>query len=211
MTASPALETLLQNPQLWRGPACTASRRAAGGCSTGWPALDAVLPLQGWPHAGLVEVLSPVQGLGELSLILPALAALSAERKPILVVAPPYRPYAPAWHRAGVRLAQLHVLDTTPQEALWAMEQALRAGCCGVVLGWPAQVDDKALRRLQVAADSGQTLGFVFRPLQAAQNPSPAPLRISVEHTPTGSAVRILKCRGSHPPADRIPFGATAH
>ncbi|MGE0336542.1 MAG: translesion DNA synthesis-associated protein ImuA [Gammaproteobacteria bacterium] len=209
MTMS-ALETLLANPRIWRGP----SAAAAPGIplrSTGWQALDAALPQQGWPDAGLVEVLSAVDGLGELSLILPVLAALSAEARPILVVAPPYRPYAPTWRRAGIRLTQLHVLETAAQDAPWAMEQALRAGCCGAVLGWPGSVDDRTLRRLQVAADGGRTLGFVFRPLAAAGAPSPAPLRLCVEATTTGTAVRILKCRGSHPPAHGIPFGHTAH
>lgn len=198
-----ALVALLQNPQIWRGRTTTGP---CARCSTGLRALDEALPLRGWPGSGLIEVLSAAEGLGELSLILPTLAALSAQQKPLLVIAPPYHPYAPTWHRAGVQLAQLHVLETNAHDALWAMEQALRAGCCGAVLAWPTQVDDKALRRLQVAADSGQTLGFVFRPLQAARNPSPAPLRISVESTPTGTALRILKCRGTHPPLGSIPF-----
>lgn len=207
---SPALAHLLQHPRIWRGPT-PATPPAGGGRSTGWQALDAALPLQGWPEAGLVEVLSAADGLGELSLLLPTLAALSAQERPILVIAPPYCPYAPTWHRAGVRLTQLTLVEAAPQDALWAMEQALRAGCCGAVVGWPTQADDKALRRLQVAADSGRTLGFAFRALQAARAPSPAPLRLCVEHGPTGTALRILKCRGGHPPTGSIPFGATTH
>jgi len=206
---TPALVNLLQNPQLWHGSASSAPRQ--GGRSTGWAALDAALPLQGWPASGLVEVLRAADGLGELSLLLPTLAALSAQQRPILVIAPPYCPYAPTWHRAGVQLAQLHLVEATAQDAFWAMEQALRAGCCGAVLGWPLQADDRALRRLQIAADDGHTLGFVFRSLQAARDPSPAPLRLCVENTAQGAALRILKCRGSHPPAGRIPIGVTAH
>ncbi len=202
---SPALAALLQKQQLWRGPALTCETPLAH-CGTGLHVLDEALPQHGWPAAGLVEILSATDGLGELSLVLPALAALSAQQKPILVIAPPYQPYAPAWHRVGVQLAQLYVLETTALEALWTMEQALRAGCCGAVLAWPMQVDDKALRRLQVAADSGQTLGFVFRSLQVACNPSPAPLRVSVENTPAGTALRILKCRGRNPPPNSIPL-----
>ena len=206
-TLHPALTALLQSQQVWRGPAATFDTPLAR-CGTGFRTLDAALPLQGWPASGLVEVLNAAEGLGELSLVLPTLATLSAQQKPILVIAPPYRPYAPAWHRAGVQLAYLHVIETTAHNALWAMEQALRAGCCGAVLAWPAQADDKALRRLQIAADSGQTLGFVFRTLEAARNPSPAPLRVSLESTPAGTVLRILKCRGRNPPAGSIPFRA---
>ncbi len=204
-TPSPTLAALLQKQQVWRGPAATFENSLAH-CATGFHALDAALPLHGWPAAGLVEILSAAAGLGELSLVLPVLATLSAQQKPILIIAPPYRPYAPAWQRAGVRLAYLHVLEAADHEAPWAMEQALRAGCCGAVLAWLAQADDKPLRRLQVAADSGQTLGFVFRPPQVARNPSPAPLRVSVESTPTGTTLRVLKCRGRNPPLNSIPL-----
>jgi hypothetical protein len=103
-----------------------------------------------------------------------------------------------------VRLSRLHVLDAVPTEALWAMEQALRAGCCGAVLGWPLRAEARALRRLQVAAETGQTPGFLFQAPEAAHNPSPAPLRLQLEHVPAGLALRILKCRGRPPPAAAI-------
>jgi len=102
---------------------------------------------------------------------------------------------------APLRLSQLHVLEAAPKDALWAMEQALRAGCCGAVLGWPMQADDHALRRLQVAAEAGQALAFAFRPLRARDNPSPAPLRLSLT-----SELRLLKCRGALPPAQPLAF-----
>ena len=153
-----------------------------------------------------MEVLFSADGLGELSLLLPTLASLSSQDRPIVVIAPPYRPYAPAWQRAGVRLSQLHLIDANSKDALWAMEQALRAGCCGAVIGWPLQAADNALRRLQVAAETGQTLGFAFRPMSAQDNPSPAPLRLTLRGTHSGSELRVLKCRGALPPARPIPF-----
>lgn len=179
--AGGGLDPLLRSQRVWRAnaapqPAADVPRRP-----TGWDALDAVLPTGGWPDAALVEVLIAHDGLGELSLLLPMLAATVTAQRPVLLVAPPYRPYAPAWQRAGVALAGLQVLDAAPRDALWAMEQALRAGSCAAVLGWPIGVDDKSLRRLQVAAESGQCLGIAFRPARAAANPSPAPLRLQVE------------------------------
>lgn len=213
MTAVPdptpaALAALLGRQWLWRGADAVPTAPPDDGLATGLAALDAVLPRQGWPAAGLVEVLSTAHGVGELSLLLPALAALSRRDKPVLLVAPPFRPYAPAWQRAGVRLSRLQVLEAATTEALWAMEQALRAGCCSAVLGWPAEAEARALRRLQVAAETGQTLGFLFRAVAAARSPSPAPLRLQVEQAPCGSALRILKCRGRHPPAGVIPLSA---
>ena len=204
MAAVVALDALLRDPRLWRGQDTPTPARSPH--PTGYAALDAALPTGGWPEAALVEILFAADGLGELSLLLPALAALSARQQPILVVAPPYRPYAPAWRNAGVDLAQLHLLDAGPKDALWAMEQALRAGCCGAVLGWPLQADDTALRRLQVAAESGRTPGFVFRPLARRDAPSPAPLRLSLRGTASAPELRVLKCRGALPPARPLPF-----
>lgn len=204
MTNVVALETLLRDPRLWRGqdtPPLPPSDHP-----TGYSHLDAALPAGGWPEASLVEILFSADGLGEFSLLLPALASLSSQDKPVLVIAPPYRAYAPAWQRAGVRLSHLHLIEANAKDSLWAMEQALRAGCCGAVIGWPMQAGDNALRRLQVAAETGQTLGFAFRPISAQANPSPAPLRLTMRGTDNGPELRVIKCRGALPPARPVPF-----
>ncbi|KFN41348.1 translesion DNA synthesis-associated protein ImuA [Arenimonas oryziterrae] len=192
-----ALDSLLRDQRIWRGHG---TAPAVSKQPTGFAALDEALPTLGWPEASLVEILLASDGIGELALVLPTLARLSSAGKPIVVIAPPYRPYVPAWQHAGVALSQLQILDASPRDALWAMEQVLRAGCAGAVLGWPMKADDHALRRLQVAAETGQTLGFVFRAATAANNPSPAPLRLSMTSTPRGGDVRVLKCRGGLPP-----------
>ena len=221
LRAVPSVDSMLLDRRLWRGqvaPSLPASRHP-----TGHAALDDALPAGGWPAAALVEVLFSADGLGELALLLPTLAALTAQDKPVLVIAPPYRAYAPAWQRAGVQLSRLHLVEANGKDALWAMEQALRAGCCGAVLGWPLRAEDaqgragvaggrmpgatdNSLRRLQVAAETGQTLGFAFRPIGARDNPSPAPLRLALRGTAHGPELRMIKCRGALPPPGPIPF-----
>lgn len=91
------------------------------------------------------------------------------------------------------------VVRAEERDALWAVEQCLRSGSCGAVLCWPRKADDRALRRLQVAAETGQTLAFAWRALSEAINASPAALRLVVEAKP--ARVRVLKCRGglAHP------------
>ena len=201
------LDPLLRSQRVWRASAAPQPATHVPRRPTGWAPLDAVLPAGGWPEAALVEVLLAHDGVGELSLLLPMLAQAATRERPVLLVAPPYRPYAPAWQRAGVALAGLQVVDASPRDALWAMEQALRAGSCAAVLGWPLTAEDKALRRLQVAAESGQCLGIAFRPAHAADNPSPAPLRLRLDADAQGSQLRVLKCRGAQPPAQalRVP------
>lgn len=196
-----ALEGLLAQRRVWKGHA--RSTVAIAPQSTGWDELDAALPTAGWPEAALSELLLPADGVGELQLLWPALARLSQRKDAVIaLVCPPYRPYPPAWHAAGIRLSALQVITAgNPREALWATEQCLRSGACSAVLGWPRQADDRALRRLQVAAETGQASGFVFRPMKAAANPSPACLRLLLE---APGRLRVLKCRGGLPPTQAI-------
>ena len=205
---TPSLDGLISQRRVWRGQ--SSAPLPALEQSTGWPTLDAALPARGWPDAALTEILLPADGVGELQLLWPTLARLSGPKDAVsALVAPPWHPYPPAWHAAGVRLGALHVIRAkTPRDALWATEQCLRSGACNAVLCWPQQADDRALRRLQVAAETGRTTGFAFRPANAAMNPSPAPLRIAIEVAP--HRVRVLKCRGASVPPAPLPFPTIA-
>jgi cell division inhibitor SulA len=208
MAAIVSLQPLLHERRLWRGKEAPARDLSHRG--TGFAALDAALPGGGWPEAALVEVLLGADGLGEIALLLPMLSALTQAERPVLLVAPPYRVNAPAWQAAGLRLSQLHIVEATAKEAPWAMEQALRAGCCGAVLGWfmAGTNMDNELRRLQVAAEAGRSLAFAFRPQRVLDNPSPAPLRLSLRGREDSAApeLRLLKCRGALPPAVPLSF-----
>jgi hypothetical protein len=198
-----ALDSLLDQRRVWRGQA---QGRPATPQPTGHAALDAVLPAGGWPEAALSEILIATEGIGELQLLWPTLARLTAQGERVVLVAPPFLPYPQAWLAAGVDLRQLALIEASGRDALWAAEQCLRSGSCGAVLCWPQQADDRALRRLQVAAESGQTLAFAYRPLREAVNPSPAALRLAVDNRP--AQLRVLKCRGGLAAAAPIPLAA---
>jgi hypothetical protein len=64
------------------------------------------------------------------------------------------------------------------------------------VLNWLPNADYRQLRRLQLAAETGAAIGFVFRPLGAASQSSPAALRLQVTTSGNGPHIEILKCRG---------------
>ena len=199
MVTSVPLDALLAARTLWH--AGRSATLAVDGETTGFDALDALLPQRGWPQRALTELLLPADGIGELSLLLPTMARLTQDGATVAVIAPPYVPYAPAWQAAGVDLSQLQVIDASPRDALWAFEQCLRSGVCAVVLGWPATGDAQALRRLQVAADSGGCLGFALRDRRHAANPSPAALRLeAVRDARDGIAWQVRKCRGGPVP-----------
>ncbi len=200
MGAVVALDTLLAARTLWH--AGRSAVIAADGEPTGHEALDALLPQGGWPRRALTELLLPADGVGELALLLPTLARMTQAGSTVALIAPPYIPYAPAWQAAGVELALLEIVEATPRDALWAFEQCLRSGACAAVLGWPVQADGPALRRLQVAADSGECLGFALRDRRHAANPSAAALRVEAIRDAQGSTRwQVRKCRGGPAPA----------
>jgi hypothetical protein len=189
------LDTVLQRADVWRGSRLTA---AINTVASGFEPLDAILPGGGWPRGALTEILLPQHGIGALRLLAPALARLSRDDRWICWVAPPYIPYAPALVGAGIDLSRvLLVHPRAQQDGLWAVEQSLRSGTCSAVLAWPTLDDTTALRRLQLAAESGDALGFLFRARRLAQRPSPAALRIQLEPEPGNDlSVSILKRRG---------------
>ncbi|WP_159665973.1 translesion DNA synthesis-associated protein ImuA [Andreprevotia sp. IGB-42] len=204
---APELMEVLKHPAVWRGGSM--ARADAAGVSSAYPALDAVLPGGGWPLRGMAELLLAKPGSGELALLLPALRQIS-QRQHVLLIQPPHIPYAPAWQAAGVLLSRLvWVRPRSVADALWAMEQGLRDSGCGAVLGWAAgQIDDRACRRLQLAAQAGAACGFLLRLGARADSASPLPLRLGVEPATGGVQVRILKRRG--PPLAQ-PIHLTSH
>ena len=205
MGAVVALSNLLDARQVWRGRAVPIME---GEQPTGWPQLDAVLPTRGWPNASLSEILMPVDGIGELRLVLPTLARLTQGSRPVVLIAPPYLPCAMGWRQHGVNLQRLDIVDAEEKHVLWAAEQCLRSGSCAAVLAWPHQADDRGLRRLQVAADTGRALAFVFRDRKHLSNASPASLRLELAASPH-NAIWVRKCRGGNAPSQPVPFDSS--
>jgi len=169
--------------------------------ATGFTELDRVLPQHGWVGDGLNELLGNEQGAGEFSLVLPALAQACADGKSVVLVNPPFLPYAPALVNAGIALAQLIVVRNADSEQLyWAAEQALRSKACAAVVAWSDEsarlLPDLTLRRLQMAAHAGACPAFLFRPRRAREQASPAPLRIVYAPVQGMLELVVHKCRG---------------
>lgn len=201
-----SLEKLLENPRVWRGRSQVDTKV---GLASGYPKLDRCLPGGGWPQQALTEILTDQYGIGELRLLMPALAQLSAEEahygeqtEPgwIAWIDPPFQPYAPALQQSGIDLSRMLVVrPKDDSELLWSAEQALSSGTCAAVLLWPDKLDDQGSRRLQLAAEKGHSWAIAFRPLTARQQPSAASLRLELQSTGQGTRVHILKSRGGRP------------
>jgi hypothetical protein len=190
-----ALEEILRRHPVWRGGALCSGLPAI---PTGFDALDRELPGGGWPAGALSEILCGQAGIGELQLLMPALARLSWGGRRVLWLAPPHLPYAPALAAAGVDLARLAVVRAPERrDALWAAEQVLRSASCHALLAWLPNARYEELRRLAVAAEGAPGCVALFRPLHAAHMSSPAALRLSVAPAQSGLSVHILKRRGA--------------
>lgn len=194
-----SLDAVLNHPAIWRGNDC--ARVAVPSVPTGFAELDAWLPGGGWPAGALTEIYAERQGIGELQLIMPAAVRLIRTERWLALIAPPYIPYAPALTGHGVSLSRLMLIrPKTSDEILWAYEQALRSDECGAVLAWLDHVPERALRRLQLAAEGGGVLAMLFRSARTIPA-SPAALRLHVSKADGRTVVRILKRRGGGIPA----------
>jgi protein ImuA len=181
------------HPSLWL--ASQLARAHTRCVDTGHAALSAQLPGGGWPTGNLNELLLQQAGIGELRLLRPALAAVARRR--IVLLQPPHPPQALALAALGLAPSQLlWVRSSRSADALWAAEQVLRSGSCGALLFWHAHARGEALRRLHLAAQAGDTLFFLLRPLAAAQDASPAPLRLSLRPAAGGIHIGFVKRRG---------------
>jgi hypothetical protein len=198
-----SLEELLADVRVWRlkEPQTAVTRPVwPSGCAE----LDAHLPGGGWPTASLIEVLLEAPGLGEIQLFVPAL--LAAQRRSegdmswLVLIAPPYEPYAPALAEQGITLERLIVVrPPSATEALWAAEQALSSGVCAVVLLWLKGTDARWLRRLKLAAEAGAALGVLLRPERHRFEASPATLRLLLRRGESEPHLELLKVQGGRP------------
>ncbi len=202
---SDAVQQLLKHqPQLQRGAGHMEQHADMDGLPTGFRALDDLLPWQGWPERGLVEIIQPQSGTGELQLLMPLLRQFSQQRKPVLMITPPHQLYAPALLQAGIDPSQLLIIRPQDrcQQALWSTEKALQAHECALVLVWQNWLGSRVIRRLQLAASQGGTPGFLLH--RRAAPHSPATLQLQLERAVNHADGRrllnlqVLRTRGGH-------------
>lgn len=197
-------EARLLEQQVWRASSLGASSSPC--LSSGFAALDAELPGGGWPTHSLSEILCPPGLHLEWRLLQPALRGLLAEpqaatpaprgrgrarkpsapraqqQRPLLLINPPLIPHLPGLQAAGLAPQQLIWLaPETPQQQLWAAEQAIKSNAAGALLLWLPQLRPEQLRRLQTQALGLDAPLFLFRPEAAAQQSSAAPLRLHLD------------------------------
>lgn len=138
--------------------------------------LPDVMSLRG----GLIEWLSDMKGAGGTSLAV--LASQSAIENELWVFVDGQQQL----HAAGFASLSLDlrrmvlVKPERPTDVLWAVEQALRTRGVGAVVCEVDRLSQAAFRRLQLAAETGGSLGILLRPERVRHQPSWAEYRLLV-------------------------------
>ncbi len=201
-------QLIRETPALWRGRDTQPERPGANAVDTGFADLNALLPTGGWPLRAVIEFNVAAWGSGELQLLLPVMARLTRDRIRVAMVAPPYRPYAPALVQAGIYLPYLVIVEAAQNESQnkgrknnqntckdiwWSAEKLLRHPDCGLVLVWSGLPHPAQIRRLQLAADAANNIGVVFRCGRPVD--TPVALRLKVSRCADGIQVALTKSR----------------
>ena len=177
------VETLREQIARWE----KTRRPQEAAVSSGFAALDELLPGGGFHRGTLVEWLAAGDGSGAASLALLAareacLSTLLDNFGPLVVLDRSGEFYPPAAVRLGIEPQALIVVRVTSEaDHVWALDQVLRCPAVAAVVAWPERLEAKTFRRLQLAAEQGGTLGLLVRPEQVRHEPSWAEVRLWVE------------------------------
>lgn len=145
-----------------------------GYIASGCPGLERLLPGGGYEPGCLVEWFH--SGAGGTAGSLAMLSAIPAMRegKALVIIDWNHTFYPPAAAALGADLKRLVVVRPTSREdGWWSLDQALRCTAVGSV--WselPDEMDDRLARRLQLAAETGGTLGMLIRHSRTRNRPS---------------------------------------
>ena len=189
--------------------------------ATGFPQVDQCLPDSGLP----IGMVHEITGGAADAFVLHLLSRLSGmvlwcqtrrHRGGML--------YGPGLAGCGFQVANLLICrGHDDKQCLWAMEEALRSGLLGAVVGEPGKkVDLTASRRLQLAAERGRCLGLVLSGSgreaedQTGLSPSAVFSRWHVATAPTDEGedmawnLTLRRCRGGARGHWRLGFGMGA-
>ncbi len=163
-------------------------------------AIDAALPGGGLPRAALHEVLGEEpEAAAEFCALLLARAAAEGGGSLLWIAA---EGFPSGLGRFGLSPADLLLVRAKrPEDALWAMEEALGSpGIAGAVLCLDG-VEPMAVRRLQQAAGAGGGLGLLLRG-DAGESGAATRWRVGGGSTALGDPrwrLELLRCRAGRP------------
>ena len=175
--------------------------------SSGFRALDRLLPAGGVRRGSLLEWLAATEASGAAALACAVACRMAATPAggAILIVDRRGLFHPPAvlpWleEACGGRDEALagRLVVARPNrddDEVWAIDQALRCAGVAAVLAWPQRVHPTAMRRWQLAAKAGGAVGLLVRPQAAQRETSWAEARVRVSGALEGSRTDSLSLR----------------
>ena len=137
------------------------------GISTGFPDLDRLLADGGLRCGTLIEWLSDSPGSGAMTLALSVAAHILREQGAFVAIDEAGEFYPVAAADLGIPLERTVIVRPPMRGAsglpLWAWEQSLRCPGVAVTFGRIGNLDGRQFRRLQLAVEAGEGLGFLMR------------------------------------------------
>ncbi|HEY0626936.1 MAG TPA: protein ImuA [Allosphingosinicella sp.] len=160
--------------------------------------MDRRLAGGGLPVAALHEVSGERPLLGDDGAALLFLAGIAARRQGEVLWALARRDlFAPALAQAGLAPSRiLYAECRSDEEVLAVMEEGLRHGCLGAVIGEVVRADMTATRRLQLAAETSGTTAFLLKrgrkkEADPIDSPSAAVTRWRIGCVPSGALPEV--------------------
>ena len=131
--------------------------------------IDTILPWGGLPKACIHEVAAADISAAAAGFCAVLLARLANESGTVAWCRRKDGLYGPGLAAFGLDTSRLIVVRArTDKDVFWAMEEGLRSGSLAAVLGEASSADSIALRRLQLAAETGGVTALLLRPAGAA-------------------------------------------
>ncbi len=127
----------------------------------GTAAIDGILPWSGLPRAAVHQITG--ERGAALGFTVALLARFAINHKPVLWCFRHFSPYAPGLHSLG--FDPNHIIAIRPSQktqVLWVLEEALRTHSLSVVIGEITNISLINSRRLQLAAQAGNTPCLLF-------------------------------------------------
>ncbi|MEZ6123049.1 MAG: hypothetical protein R3C49_07725 [Planctomycetaceae bacterium] len=219
MTAAAAESSVVLDQLRRQLKVCQVANRSDQIQSSGFQALDRLLPDGGLPSGCVVEWISQSDGLRTASLALSCAKNLLRRPGALAVVDAAHEFHPVSLSHLGIPLSRLLLIrpsgiDLTEsnrsappgamksqtsvllKETLWSLEQLARCAGISVVLAWIDRLSVTAQRRLQLAVEHSGATVFLMRPATALAQTSWADFRFHVQSTPnTGSSAQQLDVR----------------
>lgn len=153
--------------------------------STGCSAFDEWFPQGGLVRGQTVELIAAGRGSGATALAMILARAICGEDGLLVLIDRQQTFYPAVLLSLGFDLENvLFVHPQSEEDHLWALEQALADRAVAAVWTDIDKLDKRYQRRWQLAAERGQTVGLLQRPVKVLGHPTWAKLQVEVRPNP---------------------------